>query len=213
MNKRFSILSVPLAILLQTGSLEATPLMISAAENSLSVYDAGGNPIAINNGISDGIIAAGGYAVWSNAGTVGGIPIDIRATVVDITTGDRLYFYDPSVDTNYNTTLVRDDLAIILDDDPNNRRDNTSGTRNVELKWETFLAGTSTVAEGDIDFSITDIDGANSVPNSREIINPSLNYLTAYTSETPSNIQFEVDSVNNILNASGTENQNYTASC
>ncbi|MBD3799591.1 MAG: hypothetical protein IE883_06875 [Epsilonproteobacteria bacterium] len=196
-----NLLILPLALTLFA---TAEPLKVSVPQNSLSVYDSSGNPIALTKGRA-GVTSVNGYAVWSNAGTVGGAPIDIKATVKSLTSGDILYFYDPSA----NPSVIQDDLRIDLKDNPDSSTDNTTGTKSVQLQWEVFLAGTSTPANGNIDFSITDIDGKDGLPNSREIINPSLNHLTGYASETPTNIAFAVDDRNNLLNASGTQDQDY----
>ena len=182
-----------------TGAIEATsieatewngllaPASISAPNGSLSVADASGNPTGTT------VSSVGAIATWSNAGTVGGAAIDVRATVVAIGPGDTITFEDPSV-------IGQDDLSILLNSGALNQN------AEVTLKWEIVLAGTTTQATGDIDFTIADIDGIGGNTTTRETVLPSLDHLTSYGAEAVSNIQFSVSG--GVVSASGTQNQN-----
>jgi Domain of unknown function (DUF4347) len=133
-------------------------------------------------GVPATTVVAGGYAIWSNAGTIGSTAIDLRATVVSITA------------SNLSFITQGDDASIVL---------NSPG--DVVVKWEIFAAGTNIPAVGSPNFNIVDVDGAGGVPNSREIVIPQLNGLTSYTLDA---ITHEVVSISAAgVNVSGTQNE------
>ena len=154
------------------GVLAPLNLVISSVP---AVFDSSGTPTA-------GPVVAGGYAVWSNAGTIGSTSIDLRATVISITA------------SNLSFITQGDDASIVL---------NSAG--DVVIKWEIFAAGTNIPAVGSPNFNIVDVDGAGGAPNSREIVIPQLNGLTAYTLEA---ITHEVATISAAgVNVSGTQNE------
>ncbi len=167
------------------------PVVISAPDNSLSVVDANGNPVAGNNGTYQ--VGVGYVGTWANAGTVGGQAVDVKATVVSIGPGDSLYLEDPSV-------IGQDDLSVLL------FSEGTNNPAEAKVHWELVLAGTNIPATGDIDFIVSDIDGIDGNPYTRETVVPDLQHLTYYGHESPTNIIFNVS--NGVVEASGTENQN-----
>jgi hypothetical protein len=167
------------------GTLAATDL--AAQPNSMMLYDAGNN--LLNEGDT---VGAGGRAVWVNAGTVGGQAIDLVAYVVSVGAGDTVEFENPLSGT--------DDPSFVL----NSGGSNQAGEAVIE--WSIVLTGTAIPAIGDITFSIADIDGIGGNPNTRETVIPSLNGLTAYGANNPTNIEFTVAA--GAVSASGTQNQN-----
>ena len=167
------------------GVLAATDL--SAPSNSLSVFDGAGNPVAVGT-----TVGTGGRGVWANAGTVGGQSIDLVATVISAGPSDTVLFENPLGGT--------DDPSFIL----NGGGSGQAGEAVIE--WSIVLAGTNIAATGDITFTIADIDGVGGNPGTRESVIPSLNGLTAYGANNPTNIEFAISSGS--VTASGTENQN-----
>ncbi len=128
------------------------------------------------------ITGVGGTALWSNAGFVGTTAIDLKATVVSTTTSGMAFISQG------------DDASIVL-----------TSAGDVVIKWEIFAAGTNILAVGSPNFNIVDVDGAGGAANSREIVIPQLNGLTAYTLET---VTHEVASVSaSGVNVSGTQNE------
>lgn len=163
------------------------PAIISAPNGSLSIVDNVGNPSPVANGVGVGYVAT-----WANAGTVGGAPIDVRATVLSVGPGDTLLFEDPS-------SIGADDLSVLL------LSEGVNNPGEASIRWEIVLAGTTTAAQGSIDLTITDIDGIGGNPNTRETVIPSLSGLTGYSASNPTNIVFSQGA--NGLTASGTQNQ------
>jgi Domain of unknown function (DUF4347) len=128
------------------------------------------------------ITGVGGTALWSNAGFVGSTAIDLKATVVSTTTAGMAFI------------TQGDDASIVL-----------TSAGDVFIKWEIFAAGTNIPAVGSPNFNIVDVDGAGGVPNSREIVVPQLNGLTAYTLDA---ITHEVVNISAAgVNVSGTQNE------
>lgn len=168
------------------GVLAAT--VISAPNGSLSQVNSGGFNVAVGTALG-----VGGTATWSNGGTVGGSLVDIRATVLSLGPGDSIFFEDPS-------TIGSDDLSFLL------FSEGTGFPAEVNIQWEIVLAGTSIAATGDINLTVSDIDGIGGVPNTRETVLPQLNGLTSYGHETLTNIVFSVAAGQ--VTASGTQNQN-----
>jgi large repetitive protein len=167
------------------GVLAATDL--SAGSSSLSVFDGAGIPVAVGT-----TVGTGGRGVWANAGTVGGQPIDLVATVISAGPSDTVLFENPLTGT--------DDPSFVL----NGGGGGQAGEAIIE--WSIVLAGTSIAATGDITFTIADIDGIGGNPGTRESVIPSLNGLTAFGANSPTNIDFAISSGS--LTASGTQNQN-----
>jgi hypothetical protein len=124
----------------------------------------------------------GAIATWSNAGFVGSTAIDLRATVISISS------------SSISFTTQGDDASIVL---------NSPGT--VKLKWEIFAAGTNIPAIGSPNFRIVDIDGVGGAPNSREVVVPALNGLTSYTIDNTTDLIATVSAAG--VNVSGTQNE------
>ncbi len=117
-----------------TGSIEAQSLAFEGFDATLEVAAISATGAPSTNGLH----SVGASATWSNVSTVGGQPVDIRATVIAADAGATITF---------GTT--GDDLRMELE----------NGTATVQ--WELFLAGTSTAVSADINFQITDLDGPN----------------------------------------------------
>jgi VCBS repeat-containing protein len=164
------------------------PVNISAPNGSLSIADNLGNPSAVANPAGVGFVAT-----WANAGTVGGVAIDVKATVLSLGPGDSLYFEDPS-------TIGTDDLSILL------FSEGVNNPAEATIRWEIVVAGTNTAASGDIEFTIADIDGIGGVPNTRETVLPSLDHLSRYGHDAPTNLVFSTSAAG--VEASGTQDQN-----
>jgi hypothetical protein len=119
--------------------------------------------------IVTGTGAVGTTALWTNAGTVGGSPIDLRATVTSLTTLSGLPFFG----------TAGDDAFFQL-----------TNQGNATLRWEIFATGTNQTvyAVGTPEFRIADVDGVGNVPYSRESVQPGLDSLTSYTLSNPTNL-------------------------
>jgi hypothetical protein len=121
-------------------------------------------------------------ALWTDAGTIGTAHIDLRATVVSVTGGPVSFI------------TQGDDASAIL---------NSPGT--MVIKWEIFATGTNIPAFGSPNFNVADIDGSGGLPNSREIVVPSLNGLTAYTINATTDLVASVSPAG--VSVSGTQNE------
>ncbi len=179
----FGVMMFFLFVLLQFVNIDvvvAAPINFSVASGSLSVTD---NPVVV-----------GTVATWSNAGTIDGQNVDLKATVLSMGPGDALTFEDPSANGS------ADDFSFLL------FSEGTNHPAETEIRWEVVLSGTSTTASGDVNLTVSDIDGIGGNPNTRETVVPSLNFLTSYGHETPTNVDFSI--VGNSVIASGTQNQN-----
>ncbi|HHD78406.1 MAG TPA: DUF11 domain-containing protein, partial [Epsilonproteobacteria bacterium] len=95
---------------------------------------------------------------WNNAGTVGGVPISLRATVTSLSAGDSISLFRSG------------DNPVV--------RANTS-TFSADVLWEAFYQGTTTPIFGDPRFLITDIDGRNGT--TIETVSALCLGLTSYT--------------------------------
>jgi VCBS repeat-containing protein len=164
------------------GEIEAGILAFETWRHLLSALTISATSSPIVNG--DGSV--GTTAVWVNAGTVDGEPIDLKATVVALNSATLPFFGT-------------------LGDDPYFQ---LRGYGEATVKWEIFKSGTNQTvyAFGSPNFTIADIDGVNGQPFTRETVAPSLAGLTGYATETPSNVQIIIQD-GKVL-ASGTQNQN-----
>ena len=136
-----------------------------------------GNPVLTGpgGGAYNFFNAVGGSALWTNAGTVGGSAIDIRATVIATTTLNA--GVNPTPYVGFITSNFEDMQVIVW---------NGSAT----IQWEIFASGTNQTvyAVGSPNFSIRDLDGLDAqnlaLPSVElEAVVPSLNGLTSYTVE------------------------------
>ncbi|MEM7082632.1 MAG: DUF4347 domain-containing protein [Pseudomonadota bacterium] len=137
--------------------------------------------------------AAGDSALWSNAGTIGGESIDVRATIVSFNDTSGVGAGAVSFSTS------EDDLWVQVN----------SG--EAVIRWEIFQSGTgqAVVATGNPQFTISDIDGdgsASAFPALQiEAVIPALQSLTSYTFDTPTNLESGV--VGASLVVRGTQNE------
>ena len=194
--------------------LVANPaIAIAVSANTLTVTNASGTVVVSHDATftsSTGYgtdnrspdVGVGAVAVWANAAqTTSGQELDLKATVVSLSTGDAIRFNAPG-----GSTQEADDATFLLRDLTNNGTDAT-----VSIKWELVYSGTNTDAPADVEFTIGDIDGiadANNVgqPNTRETVSTSTDNLAYYTRENVSDIAFT--STLSQITASGTRNEN-----
>ena len=95
---------------------------------------------------------------WPNAGSVGGVPISLRATLTSISAGDSVSFF-----TSGDNPVVRAN----------------TGTLSSTVLWEVFNAATGAPISGNPNFLITDIDGRGGSPI--ESVSAACRGLTSYT--------------------------------
>ncbi len=171
---------VLLIVLLSSSPVLAAPFLISVS----------------NAGVATGT-TAGVTQTWNNAGTVGGVPISLRATVTSISAGDSI-----------SIGSIGDNPAV---------QANTS-TFSADVLWEAFYQGTTTPILGDVRFLTTDIDGNNGT--TIETVSALCTGLTSYatngifiegvnantSSLAQSNIR--ISEINGNIQGEGTQNQN-----
>jgi large repetitive protein len=192
------------------GLLAPALISINQATTNLRVFDANGAEVAnsqANTGFSNVAnagaqrsvgIGAGGFAIWTNAGTVGGQAIDLRARVLSSTSNgnspDLLSFDKPTAATN--------DPAFLL------VTSNGSGTASLQVQWEIVLAGTNTPIASDVNFTIADIDGTGTNPNAptRESVVVSTDTLSSYQSAGITDVKFD-PATPGVITAFGTQNE------
>ncbi len=126
----------------------------------------------------------GDTVVRAGAGTIGGAPIDIHATILSA---------DPSVTVFFDT--VGDDLDVDLETDG-------TGGGSASIRWEIFEAGTNNIATGAPSITFSDIDGINA-PFTMETVIPEQTGLLSFTTGAATGIF--TDTVNGELVASGTD--------
>ena len=126
----------------------------------------------------------GAVALWENAGTFGSGNIDLRATVLEAT---------PGAVVNFATS--GDDAQIQL---------NSVG--EVRVVWEIFENGTSQTVrfQGDLSFTVQDLDGDGTGPETNETIAADFDGLTSYTVDDATSLV--ISTVDGALRASGTKN-------
>ena len=126
----------------------------------------------------------GAVALWENAGTFGSDNIDLRATVLEAT---------PGAVVNFATS--GDDAQIQL---------NSVG--EVRVVWEIFENGTSQTVrfQGDLSFTVQDLDGDGTGPETNETIAADFDGLTSYTVDDATSLV--ISTVDGTLRASGTAN-------
>ncbi len=154
---------------------------------------------ASNPPATNGLTGLGAVGLWTNAGTIGGTGIDIRATVVSATPGVTVTF--ATAFGSYGPGLPADDLWVQV----------TGGS--ITVRWEIFATGSgqSIAAVGDPNFRISDIDGDSTAvlafpATEVESVSPSLNGLTNYTLSSPTNLNPGINGA--ALLVRGTQNQN-----
>jgi large repetitive protein len=189
------------------GLLAPAIISVSSTTTILRVYNASGVLVSDSSlsGAAAGFpsgrsvgVTAGGYAVWSNAGTVNGQAVDLRAVIVSSTSGtsaaDVINFDRPTTGSN----------------DPSFLLTAASGTGNasIQVRWELVLAGTNTPIAADISYTIADLDGTGSNVNAptREFVVVSTDTLSSFQNAGTSDIRF-ITSTPGSITAYGTQNE------
>ncbi len=171
------------------GLLAPALISVSSATTTLRVFNSAGTLVSDSSGAGTGFsgnrsvgVTAGGFAVWSNAGTVGGRAVDLRAVIVSNTSGtstaDVINFDRPTTTSNDPSFLLTAGAG--------------SGTASVQVRWELVLAGTSTPIAADINFTIADLDGTGANPNAptREFVVVATDTLSSFQSAGTTDIRF-----------------------
>jgi large repetitive protein len=187
------------------GLLAPALISVSSTTTVLRVYNSSGVLVSDSTGAGTGWtggrsvgVTAGGYAVWSNAGTVGGQAIDLRAVIVSSTSGtaaaDVINFDRPVTTSN--------DPAFLLTAAAG------TGTASIQVRWEMVLAGTNTPIAADISYTIADLDGtgANPAAPTREFVVVSTDTLSSFQAAGTTDIRF-VTNVAGQVTAYGTQNE------
>ena len=168
---------------------------VEVANSSTAAGFAGGTSVGVS---------AGGYAVWLNAGTVGGQAVDLRAVLVTSTTNgatpDTIRFNQPSAASNDPGFLLQSATG--------------TGTASIQVRWELVLAGTNTPISADISYTIADIDGtgANSAAGAllnaptRESVVVSTDTLSSFQAAGVTDIKFNT-STPGVVTGFGTVNE------
>jgi large repetitive protein len=186
------------------GLLVSALISINPSTTVLRVYNTAGTEVA-NSGTATGFaggtsvgVTAGGYAVWSNAGTVGGQAVDLRAVVVTSTisgsTPDTIKFNQPSTGSN--------DPGFLL------QTSGSAGSASMQVRWEIVLAGTNTPIAADISYTIADIDGTGTNPAAptRESVVVSTDTLSSFQSAATTDVRFNTGTAGAVT-AYGTQNE------
>ncbi|MEN0040892.1 MAG: DUF4347 domain-containing protein, partial [Pseudomonadota bacterium] len=164
----------------------------------------------------------GTVATWENAGTFEGpngpVAVDLVATVVGVSDPATMGagFGTRSFDANQDGDPTLDDFRIqVVNDNPptglqlftnNGGSFPQRGYGYVDIEWTIVDATTGAIMPvGDIDFTLSDIDGSQGNPNSREEVTVALDDLASYTFEASSNL--EAVNTGTGINVSGTEDQ------
>jgi large repetitive protein len=193
------------------GLLAPAIISINPTTTTLRVFNAAGAEVSNSSGAGTGFaggtsigVSAGGFAVWSNAGTVSGQAVDLRAVLVTSTTSgvspDVIRFNQPSATSN--------DPGFLL------QTSGSAGTASIQVRWELVLAGTNTPIAADISFTIADIDGtgANSAAGAllnaptRESVVVKTDTLSSFQSAGVTDIKFDTNTAGEVA-AFGTVNE------
>ena len=184
-----------------------TPVPISVAVDSLSVKDGTGATVFSstlnnynNNAARSGDVGVGAVATWANAATYQGHSVDLKATIVSLSTGDAVQFNRVT-----GTGTGADDPTFLLRDLTGTTANNTTAAV-VQIRWELVDHTTGEALPADVRFTIADIDGIGGNPNTRESVSASTDNLAYYTADKNSDIRF--DSTLNRITASGTADEN-----
>jgi large repetitive protein len=190
------------------GLLAPALISVSSTTTVLRVYNSAGTLVSDSSGAGTGWtggrsvgVTAGGYAVWSNAGTVGGQAVDLRAVVVSNTSGsaaDVINFDRPTTTSN--------DPAFLLT--AASGTTTSPAAASVQIRWELVLAGTNTPIAADITYTIADLDGTGANVNAatRESVVVATDTLSSFQSAGTSNVRF-VTSTPGSVTAYGTQNE------
>ena len=178
------------------------PVPISVAVGSLTVTDGNGAVVFSsannynNNAARSPDVGVGAVATWANAATFNGRSVDLKATVVSLTTGDAVQFNRVT-----GTGTGPDDPTFLL-------RDLTTGATpaTVQVRWTLVDSVTGDPLPADVRFTIADIDGIGGNARSRETVTASTQDLAYYTREAVSDIAFTSSLA--AIEASGTQDEN-----
>ena len=188
------------------GLLATALISINQTSTVLRVFNAAGTEVA-NSATGAGfstIIGAqrstgisSGFALWSNAGTVGGQAVDLRAVVVSSTLAtDVINFDRPVATTNDPGFLLATAGGPV------------TGVASAQVRWELVLAGTNTPIAADISYTIADIDGTglNPAAPTREAVIVSTDTLTSFQSAAVTDVRFLTATAGQVT-AFGTQNE------
>ena len=188
------------------------PVPIGVAADSLTVTDGNGNVVASgangftqDNNTDSPNVGAGATARWTDAASQNGQNYDLVATVVSVTPNDYVRFLRPTGPAANNKT--GDDPTFTIYDNSGTNNSTGDGV-SVQIHWQLVLTGTNTAAPADVTFNILDIDGVGGKPNTRETVSAVASEVYYYTHENVSDIVFNYDAANNVVSASGTQDEN-----
>ncbi|MBB3902799.1 tandem-95 repeat protein [Methylobacterium brachythecii] len=159
-----------------------TAITTTRTANGFTYYD-----------VSTGVVNS--TALWQNVGTADGVAVDLRATVIGRGESDDTVSFASA--NNNAVILVRSTSAA-------NGTVNNAG--QITIKWEVVRHSDGQAVSADINFRIGDIDGIGSQPNTRETVTPSQFGLVSYTLASTTDLR--VDTSNDKVRVSGTENEN-----
>ncbi len=162
---------------LQIGDIDQQDIIAAEAYQGIMA------PLTIS--VSSEPINDNGTIIWENAGDIGGVAIDLHATIIDT---------DGSI-SNVSGSNAGDDPQLAINS-------GFFGGGSVTIQWEIFLAGTDTPATGSPNFTISDIDGLNS-PNTLEGVAVGFDDLKSYT--TASDTALDIQATLQGIEVSGTD--------
>ncbi len=190
------------------GLLAPAVIRIDPATTVLRVFNSAGVEVSNSStgtgfsiavGASRSIgVGTGGFAVWSNAGTVNGQAVDLRAVVVSSTangaSADVMRFDRPTAASNDPGFLLQSSAG--------------TGTASIQIRWELVLAGTNTPVAADISYTIADLDGtgANPAVPTRESLVVDTATLSSFQSAGVTDVRF-ITNVAGQVTAFGTQNE------
>ncbi|WP_354288251.1 tandem-95 repeat protein [Sphingomonas sp. UYEF23] len=188
------------------GVLATALISINPTSTVLKVYTAAGTEVANSAtgtgfstivGASRSVGISSGYAVWTNAGTVGGQAVDLRAVVVSSTLSTDVINFDRPVNTTNDPGFL-----LATAGGP------TTGVASAQVRWELVLAGTNTPISADISYTIADLDGTGANPSAitRESVVVSTDTLTSFQSAAVTDVRFTTN-VPGRVTAFGTQNE------
>ncbi|MFG1462842.1 Ig-like domain-containing protein, partial [Xanthobacter sp. DSM 24535] len=160
------------------------------------VHDAHGSLITTRLDTGSGAIGTTGdnvgvTATWLNSGTYNGQPISLRATILSVGDANDCVGFD----------TLGDDFIVFLT--TNGSAENRTAATAV-IKWDVLDADTKTPISGNVNVQIGDIDGIDGVASTRETVTASQDSLSSFT--TSSSTSILISAANNLVSASGTEN-------
>jgi large repetitive protein len=173
------------------------PAALTGTNGGLTLRDSTGAVIAFTAGQS-AAVGAGAVARWTNVATIGGVQVDLVATVGTLTNASGVRFNQSGTNGTLN-----DDFGILLQ--------TTAGTGNATavVTWSIVRTGTNTPFQTDITFTVADIDGVSATQR-REFVSVSTNTLSSFQAAGTSRVQFD-PSVAGLVTAYGTADESGAA--